>query len=677
MLSYAVSLRGGYRLIAIDSCTYTPDVTSSGRTSAMRISPGLLDWILDETEAAALRGETVIGMAHGTIVEHFDLEKILSKNSTVIDNERISHELADTGMHYVFTGHLHSNDISKAVSANNETIFDIETGALCSFPNTYREVSFTKGLVQGHVNCRLENVDCDDQVLVDVSGVSEKYGIIQRPFKENYCMPTLHGGSIDDGIRNDPLKYFENAHLLRATEALHKALPHGIAGFLRDNGIDIGEELTKNSTALKSALKGYNLTPDAFAQFLGAVVARVDDKYIDNTEHTEELILAVVERFADFEIVEGNPDTAFGKIALLAFEYNAVGNENPDNNPEITASVNALRTQKGADRVVHELLDIIINDLLFDDILPSISLNELDMLLPADLMVKLRSVAGDDLSVGGVLDIIFGNAADRLNRLPFINIGDSRDLIMATVYTAGVYFINTQGRLKLGNALADLIVSFTTDENPHKLGDYDTTLEYKGKVAVVPTVENYRLPADITVLKGVAQGDVVIKWNTMLGLEGTDIEITPLPAGAVITRASERIDKAVPAIDFGFFAFNRSIPLVSHTVTISGLETGIAYTFSVGDSARGLMSEDQTLTIGTDGEVRLNSGLETGAPYTFSVGDSARGLMSEDQTLTIGTDGEVRLNSGNGNDFFTRLVVFYSAVAGVLQSLKTILMFIT
>ncbi|MEI6580185.1 MAG: metallophosphoesterase, partial [Eubacteriales bacterium] len=473
MLSYSVSLPGGYRLIAIDSCKYSADVTGDGKDekeSSMSITPELLTWVLNETKQATKRGEAVIGMTHGSLVEHFDLESVVSKNSMIGDYERISYELADAGMHFVFTGHMHANDTSSIISGNNETIYDIETCGLSNIPNTYREASFSKGLVMGQVSCNLNNVDCDAECKVDVSGVSNKYGIIEKPFRENYASPMLYGGSIEKGIRNDGEGYFNSAFLFRLPPVIKETFPSGLAGFLKEKGINLGDEMTEASPTLKAALSDYNLTPQAFSQFLGAIVKQIDNKYILDTTHTLKLVSAAVARFAHFEIVEGNNATQFGKIALLGLEYNAVGDENPKSNPEIQLAIDALRTQKGADRFIDELIDMVISDLLFNDILPSISLNDLDSLLPAKVMTRLRAVAGNDLTVGGILDKILNSAAKKMNYIPFFNIDNGRDLVKALVYTIGYKYLNAGTRLKMSTAFADIIVSFTNDENPALLG---------------------------------------------------------------------------------------------------------------------------------------------------------------------------------------------------------------
>lgn len=642
MLSYAVSLPGGYRLIAIDACIYSADVTEDGldkKDGGMNMTPELSAWVLAQTQNAANSGEKVIGMVHHSLLPHFELESLVSEDDMLKDYESFAYSLADAGMHFVFTGHVHASDTASIISADNNIIYDIETGALANIPNTYREVEFSKGLRAEQTSCRLNNVPCDAECRVDLSGVSDKYGLIEKPFSEHYCMPMLYGGSVDLGIRNDVAELFKKAFLPDVNETIADFLPNGLAGLLKDNGIDLGKEFVRTSPALKAALNSFQLTPQAFSQFLSAVVKQVDDKYFLNTAHTDELICAAVARLTHYEIAKGNSATEFGKILMLGLEYHSVGDEDPRNNPEIQITAAALRTQAGADRFVGELIDILLNDVIFNDILPSITLDDLDMLLPAGVMASLRSIAGGDLSVGGILDKILDNAANRLNLLPFVHVESGRDFVKALVYTAGYPYLGADQRLKMANALADIIDSFTTDNDPAFLGDSMVTLQ-SGKMIIEPSAANYRLPADIEAVKGSAADETVITWYTIQGIEGSDIEITPLPAEARIQTDLKAVKKTVKDFDFSLMKIEIDRTLLKHTLRISGLKNGVEYTFRVGDNARGLMGGFQTLLRRANGDIELN-------------------------------------RADDGNIFFKNLTDFFAAVIDFFKSLKTILSLLT
>ncbi|MBQ4604841.1 MAG: metallophosphoesterase, partial [Clostridia bacterium] len=117
MLSYAATL-GNYRLIAIDSCIYSNDngAENNEHDTSGQLAEGLLDWILDECAKAEESGLTVIGMQHHNLVPHNDIEEATLFAFVVNDWLKVADAYADAGMHYVFTGHLHANDVAKHIS---------------------------------------------------------------------------------------------------------------------------------------------------------------------------------------------------------------------------------------------------------------------------------------------------------------------------------------------------------------------------------------------------------------------------------------------------------------------------------------------------------------------------------------------------------------------------------
>ena len=133
--SYTADLDENYRLIAIDACIYRED--------GSRISPGLLKWIEKQVLAASQDGKMLIGMVHHSVLEHFGIENIGGNLLCLENYKELATQFADWGIKYFFTGHEHANDISAAVSEKGNKIYDIETGSLITYPNAYREVSFS------------------------------------------------------------------------------------------------------------------------------------------------------------------------------------------------------------------------------------------------------------------------------------------------------------------------------------------------------------------------------------------------------------------------------------------------------------------------------------------------------------------------------------------------------
>lgn len=85
--------------------------------------------------SARAKGETIIGLTHFSLVPHMWLEATIAQDFCLDNYQNVAEALADAGMHYVFTGHMHQNDIAKAVSDNGETIYDIQTNSLSGYPN--------------------------------------------------------------------------------------------------------------------------------------------------------------------------------------------------------------------------------------------------------------------------------------------------------------------------------------------------------------------------------------------------------------------------------------------------------------------------------------------------------------------------------------------------------------
>lgn len=147
-MSYTVDL-GKFRIVAIDSCCYSPDggngMGTNEHITAGRIDEDLMPWVVDQIKDAEEAGDTVIGLMHHGVVPHFQGEEDLLYEYVVDDWQNVATQLADAGMRYVFTGHMHANDISQYTSVSGNTITDLETGSLSSWMSPQRHVTITKG----------------------------------------------------------------------------------------------------------------------------------------------------------------------------------------------------------------------------------------------------------------------------------------------------------------------------------------------------------------------------------------------------------------------------------------------------------------------------------------------------------------------------------------------------
>ena len=148
--SYTAELENGYRLIAIDACIYRED--------GSYISPDLLAWIEAQATAAKNDGKKLVGMVHHSVLDHFGIQSVAGSMLSISDARKNASKFADWGIKYMFTGHVHANDISMAVSDNENRIYDIQTGSLLTYPNAYREVTFKTDEVKVETKY-IDNID--------------------------------------------------------------------------------------------------------------------------------------------------------------------------------------------------------------------------------------------------------------------------------------------------------------------------------------------------------------------------------------------------------------------------------------------------------------------------------------------------------------------------------------
>lgn len=144
-LSYVAELDANKWLLAIDGCRYKEYTT--GSISGGRISKETENWVVSILDEARKKGITVVGMMHHGLVEHIMYQDMFFEQYLVEDWQRLANLFADKGMKAIFTGHFHATDITKFTSKAEQSIFDIETGALCTYPFAYRFIDMTsKGM---------------------------------------------------------------------------------------------------------------------------------------------------------------------------------------------------------------------------------------------------------------------------------------------------------------------------------------------------------------------------------------------------------------------------------------------------------------------------------------------------------------------------------------------------
>ncbi len=159
-ISYTVELKGGYRLLVIDSTN--PGESSHGITAER------IEWIKTQCNKAKSDGKYLVVAMHHNLLERTSAATFLHGDTTVDTSLGIADILADAGVRFVFTGHSHIQDVAAYKSAAGNTVYEVVTASLNSYPLPYRVVSFGS-----QTSIDTVNIDKIDTSLVP-DGMSEK-----------------------------------------------------------------------------------------------------------------------------------------------------------------------------------------------------------------------------------------------------------------------------------------------------------------------------------------------------------------------------------------------------------------------------------------------------------------------------------------------------------------------
>ncbi len=142
-LSYIAEPVPGLWLFGIDSNRYRENVNSS--IVGGRIAPETMGWLLENMRAARENDKLVIAMMHHGIVEHFLGQGDFMPDFIVQDWDAVGHELAVAGMNMMFTGHYHTQNVTRRDWDDGAYMVEIQTGSLLTYPVPFRIVDLEMG----------------------------------------------------------------------------------------------------------------------------------------------------------------------------------------------------------------------------------------------------------------------------------------------------------------------------------------------------------------------------------------------------------------------------------------------------------------------------------------------------------------------------------------------------
>lgn len=682
-LSYAIDLPNDYRLIAIDSQLYSADNTDSGlneQETAGHMSDALLEWALKECEQAEKDGKTIIGFTHTNTVPHFDTEVDLFDNFVFRDWEKAADKLADAGMHYTVSGHVHMQDVATYVSDNGEEITDITGASILSYPNLFRSVTMSSAS-NGDIECTYETHDIDEFVPVYIDGVAQP-----KPFK-NIAWAYNFGG---DNIKNFVMNVLE--YQLRYGFGKDVKDAGGLYNYVEQAiGVD-----TLIGDLVGSEIVG-DLSAGAIKLLLVALFNQVENRYLSDPDKTLAILDPMLDKLLAIEVSD-YPSTAFkdtlgfgstgekgtlGDLASTVLAYHYTNNEDPKNDKFLMNALERFDNNQNAEVIVDTLLTVVLDDLLQGEILKNLKIDPISWGVngPASELAQ------------GAYDIVAGlvGAGDWTG----FGIGDIISIVLITGVIGGdtlsdvVYSVLdeylTQSQYEvIDGEFYRILKDLTHDENPGYMADFDGTVNYNGKVAVPLSQDNLRLPSHIAITFGEDSATSVnISYFTKYSLTDTDVQIVPYSENPDFSKGTTvkgvKIDtnceidaeREYSAIDLSFigiikhkFAVNR------HTAEITGLEAGQKYCYRIGDADRGWWSDTGVINTADNGTAF--SFLHVSDPQGVTEKQYENNWAMALETAFDNHDINFLLATGdmvdNGNDFVEWKRMFNSAADSLMDT---------
>ena len=613
-LSYSWKLNDNFMLLAVDSNKYSADngAPKNEHVTDGMIGEDLMNWIKEQCAYAKENGLEIVFMQHHNIVQHMDIEEA-TFFAFVIDNwEYVCDNYADAGIHYVFTGHLHSHDTASYVSDSGERVTDLLTATLTGYPNEMRIAEFTAA--GGEYKMEMESHAVDE--LTPVSYVRNGETI-------TYDQPFKYTSSYDLTFGKD-IKEFAYSAVLGLVKTYFPQIQKagGLINFLTEKGIDLESIITNalGTNGLQIGDTEILTVRQNLMGFINELGSQIDARYINDKDYTMSVVSDLLDTLLGFEVSDkpctlyydktghGNttgPTTLddFAQTALLSY-YG--GDEDISADPMIQDVLDRFESGELAQEFFTLLRKTVVEDFALNEVLANLDFNPGELFpdgtaleLLGDIIQGITvSLLGGDNSFLNLVTSVLGIALVPEKYSSVDNIIDT--------FIGNEHFTPSQMQA-WGHTINWMISTLLIDDNPEEKADGKYVITYSGPEEVTATADNYRLPSDIAVTMGEdSSTQANFTWLTKYSVTGSDIEIVPYSenpdfgrnanSGLDIKAASKPETISYPGADLGIIAFlDFNKEYTRHTVTVSNLEPGKKYSYRVGDASRGWWSDPGTL----------------------------------------------------------------------------------
>lgn len=614
-LSFIAITQDGYNFIGMDGVLGNE---VDGNKTGGELLPATLNWLQTKyNEMDSLKDplRTTVGTSHHNILPHFEYEENYVKDFVFYNWENTVQLLANMGMRYVFTGHMHASDIASTVTYEGNMLFDMQTGSLISYGAAYRVSSLEKKVVDGKLNedfytttHSIKNVDLtylyenkylhseldNDSVKATFSKeVGEEFKCIDL---SNYIYYNTYEGILSNFIS----AYVSPSIVNTLSELVVGILPDSLSSFsgIIDNLI-IGLISEVNTKVLANYTYGGS-----------------NEMYKDGNNKIFAYINELFENILSEPIVtrDGIGYNVEDIVMECYIQYLAGGE------PGRLAD-QALWVQDALVELSNGNFVNMLGEFLLDENTGIYGLLKGMLETPLDLTVSmtsnekiifsslLRGLKYDGEANSVVIKKLVPNVLNLLN----IDLGLGDDIVAYADDAIEKYY-TTSFKTGLGGMCAMVVESFIVDLTyDGKFGEkimltmlLTDTSTYLGEARtdIKPTVDDGRLPSMITLNFGDNPcSDFNLVWFTNSAITGTDIQYCVYEdvefdsAKATLKRGDFNIYAYdFPMFDLGIFSTYKTKEIGRHSISITGLTANTKYSYRIGDADKNLWSEVYSFT---------------------------------------------------------------------------------
>ena len=620
-ISAIFTLPEGYNVIIVDEeLSNTEQQHHLGAVLFDSVS----EWLDGEAAAGTFDGNTLVAIQHHNVLPHFTGEETLLKDFTVYNYAETADYMADLGIRYVFSGHMHSNDAVSRVSLNGNLLTDIETSSVTGYRGAVRYAAISRGKVGEKA---AENLEMKLELLKSVDfGSLFAEGLIDDEYVERFGLEEYLSGK----VVTDPSGYAASKLFLNIIENVVYGSFINVE-FIGGLG-DMVASLLPESTGTAILDNLLDSVRPAAGQLVNNLIAHIEDKVLADYEYggnraefksdargakiggyLDELI-----QKAAFMPLNAAGDTLFDFV-MGAYLDHVGGTDRPY--AEATADQKEAFAGLKNGSSIKKLVDILLdeNTGLYRIVMGLFQPIDLAEGVDSKTVGLLETLISTLLVIEMPLDEFNLDSASLLEKLFVFLKGMGLDLGFDLKGMSGKEFLNdvldsyvTDALYtSLGEIAYGIVYAFMIDEDApmeNSVGEYklyqsDASLAaswIEGEIDNTPTVERGMLPSQLTVTFG--EDPMSTKnfvWFTDDAITGTQIQYNEgttfdLSKAVTVDGTFEKYATTTANIDLGIYATLMQIEVMRHSVSLTGLKSGTVYSYRVGSAQNGYWSATYT-----------------------------------------------------------------------------------